>query len=46
MTRGYFDRSPFDAQITRHVTRPLINLLFPEGYRNKKKVVVVLTSNE
>lgn len=31
MTRGYFDRSPFDAQITRHVTRPLINLYFPEG---------------
>jgi hypothetical protein len=31
MTRGYFDRSPFDAQITRHVTRPLINLFFPEG---------------
>jgi glycosyltransferase involved in cell wall biosynthesis len=31
MTRGYFDRSPFDAQITRHITRPLINLFFPEG---------------
>ncbi len=31
MTRGYFDRSPFDAQITRHVTRPLIGLFFPEG---------------
>jgi hypothetical protein len=31
MIRGYFDRSPFDAQITRHVTRPLINLFFPEG---------------
>jgi hypothetical protein len=31
MTRGYFDRSPFDAQITRHVTRPLIALFFPEG---------------
>jgi hypothetical protein len=31
MTRGYFDRSPFDAQITRHVTRPLISLFFPEG---------------
>jgi hypothetical protein len=31
MTRGYFDRSAFDAQITRHITRPLINLFFPEG---------------
>ncbi len=31
MTRGYFDRSPFDAQITRHVTRPLISRFFPEG---------------
>ncbi|MGD2177984.1 MAG: glycosyltransferase, partial [Anaerolineae bacterium] len=31
MTRGYFDRSPFDAQITRHITRPLIGLFFPEG---------------
>lgn len=31
MTRGYFDRSPYDAQITRHVTRPLISMFFPEG---------------
>jgi glycosyltransferase involved in cell wall biosynthesis len=31
MTRGYFDRSPFDAQITRHVTVPSINMFFPEG---------------
>ena len=31
MARGYFDRSPLDAQITRHVTRPLMSLYFPEG---------------
>jgi glycosyltransferase involved in cell wall biosynthesis len=31
MTRGYFDRSSFDAQITRHVTVPSINMFFPEG---------------
>jgi len=31
MTRGYFDRSPFDAQITRNITRPLISMFFPEG---------------
>jgi glycosyltransferase involved in cell wall biosynthesis len=31
ITRGYYDRSPFDAQITRHITRPLINMFFPEG---------------
>jgi len=31
MVRGYFDRSPFDAQITRHVTIPSINMFFPEG---------------
>jgi glycosyltransferase involved in cell wall biosynthesis len=31
MTRGYFDRSPSDAQITRHVTIPAINMFFPEG---------------
>jgi glycosyltransferase involved in cell wall biosynthesis len=31
MTRGYFDRSPFDAQITRHITRPLVSMFFPEG---------------
>lgn len=31
MTRGYFDRSPFDAQITRHITIPAINMFFPEG---------------
>ena len=31
MCRGYFDRAPFDAQITRHVTRPLINMYFPKG---------------
>lgn len=31
MCRGYFDRAPFDAQITRHVTRPLINMFFPKG---------------
>lgn len=31
MTRGYFDRSPLDAQITRHITRPLLALYFPEG---------------
>lgn len=31
MTRGYFDRSPFDAQITRHITVPAINMFFPEG---------------
>jgi len=33
MARGYFDRSPLDAQITRHVTRPLMALYFPEGRR-------------
>lgn len=31
MTRGYFDRSSFDAQITRHITRTLISMFFPEG---------------
>lgn len=31
MTRGYFDRSAFDAQITRNITRPLISMFFPEG---------------
>lgn len=31
MARGYFDRSPLDAQITRHITRPLMALYFPEG---------------
>ena len=31
MARGYFDRSPLDAQITRHVTRPLMAIYFPEG---------------
>jgi hypothetical protein len=31
MCRGHFDRAPFDAQITRHVTRPLINMFFPKG---------------
>ncbi len=31
MARGYFDRSPFDAQITRHITVPAINMFFPEG---------------
>ncbi len=31
MARGYFDRSPLDAQITRHVTRPLMSIYFPEG---------------
>jgi hypothetical protein len=31
MARGYFDRSPLDAQITRHITRPLIAIYFPEG---------------
>jgi len=31
MARGYFDRSPLDAQITRHITRPLISIYFPEG---------------
>lgn len=31
MTRGYFDRSPLDAQITRHITVPGIHLFFPEG---------------
>ncbi len=31
MCRGYFDRSPFDAQITRHITIPAINMFFPEG---------------
>ncbi|MFQ5838421.1 MAG: glycosyltransferase, partial [Thermoplasmata archaeon] len=31
MTRGYFDRSSFDAQITRHITVPAINMFFPEG---------------
>lgn len=31
MARGYFDRSPFNAQITRHVTVPSINMFFPEG---------------
>lgn len=31
MTRGYFDRSPFDAQITRHITLPAIHAFFPEG---------------
>jgi hypothetical protein len=33
MTRGYFDRSAFDAQITRHITRTLISMFFPEGRR-------------
>ncbi len=33
MARGYFDRSTLDAQITRHVTRPLMSLYFPEGHR-------------
>ncbi len=32
MTRGYFDRSPFDAQITRHITVPAIHMFFPEGH--------------
>ncbi|MFQ5946724.1 MAG: glycosyltransferase [Anaerolineae bacterium] len=31
VTRGAFDRSPHDAQITRHITRPLMNRFFPEG---------------
>lgn len=31
MSRGYFDRSPLDAQITRHLTLPGIHLFFPEG---------------
>jgi glucosyl-3-phosphoglycerate synthase len=31
MARGYFDRSPLDAQITRHITRPLMAIYFPEG---------------
>ncbi len=31
MTRGYYDRAPFDAQITRHITRPMIAMYFPEG---------------
>lgn len=31
MARGYFDRSASDAQITRHVTVPAINMFFPEG---------------
>ncbi len=31
MTRGYFDRSAFDAQITRHVTLPAMYAFFPEG---------------
>jgi hypothetical protein len=31
MARGYFDRSPLDAQITRHITRPLMSIYFPEG---------------
>ncbi len=31
MSRGYFDRSPLDAQITRHITLPGIHLFFPEG---------------
>jgi len=33
MARGYFDRSTLDAQITRHVTRPLMSIYFPEGHR-------------
>lgn len=33
MARGYFDRSTLDAQITRHVTRPLMAIYFPEGRR-------------
>ena len=33
MARGYFDRSSLDAQITRHVTRPLMAIYFPEGHR-------------
>ncbi len=32
MTRGYFDRSRSDAQITRHITVPAINMFFPEGH--------------
>lgn len=31
MARGTFDRSPLDAQITRHITRPLMAVYFPEG---------------
>jgi len=31
MSRGYYDRAPFDAQITRHITRPLIAMYFPEA---------------
>jgi hypothetical protein len=31
MCRGYFDRAPLDAQITRHITRPSISMFFPEG---------------
>jgi hypothetical protein len=31
MARGYFDRSTLDAQITRHITRPLMAIYFPEG---------------
>ena len=31
MARGYFDRSSLDAQITRHITRPLMAIYFPEG---------------
>jgi len=32
MVRGYFDRAAHNAQITRHITRPLINMFFPEGH--------------
>lgn len=31
MCRGTFDRAPHDAQITRHITIPSINMFFPEG---------------
>ena len=31
LVKGTFDRAPFDAQITRHITRPLISMYFPEG---------------
>lgn len=46
MTRGYFDRSPFDAQITRHVTLPAIHAFFPEGRGIRQPLGGELCMNE
>lgn len=46
MARGYFDRSTPDAQITRHITRPLMAIYFPEGRQIQQPLggELVLTS--